>query len=111
MGAPKPVGLGDFWIAAGSTTELSRAVVLDRFGDEVASGSGVVVQVVDSQSAAAVTAAVARATRRRGPVTVEPIVWMLQGNRATQVPADEAARACEDLDLNRGSAAVVVLQG
>jgi hypothetical protein len=85
--------------------------VLDRFGDAVASGSGLVSWVDAAGSSAAIPDLIARATRRRGPVTVDPTVWVLQGNRATQVPPGEAARACEDLDLDVGPAAVVVLQG
>jgi N-methylhydantoinase A/oxoprolinase/acetone carboxylase beta subunit len=111
LGAPAPVALGAFWISTGSPTDLSPTVVLDRFGDAVARGSGVVSWVDAAGTCAAIPELVTRATRRRGPVTVEPTVWVLQANRATQVPPDEAARACEDLDLDLGPAAVVVLQG
>lgn len=111
MGAPAPVGLGAFWISTGATTELSRTVVLDRFGDAIASGSGAVAWLDASGASASVADLTARATRRRGPVVVDSTVWLVQANRATQVPPDEAVRACQDLDADLGPAAVVVLQG
>lgn len=111
MGAPMPVALGAYWIASGDPGDLSPTVILDRFGDAVASGEGAVAWIDGTGGGTAVSRLVARATRRRGPVTIDPVIWVLQGNRATQVPSDEALRACEDLDLVRGPAAVVVLQG
>jgi hypothetical protein len=77
----------------------------------VASGAGVVAWLDAAQPVVDAARLVDQATRRRGPVVIEPSVWILQGNRATQVPADQARPACEDLDLGAGPAAVVVLQG
>lgn len=111
MGAPEPSAVGAFWVSTDPVEGLSPTVVLDRFGDAVASGPGVVTALDGSACATRVADMVERATRRRGPVTVDPKVWVLQGNRATQVPPDEAPRACEDLDATLGPAVVVVLQG
>lgn len=111
MGASPPRPVGAFWVSAADPHSLARTVLLDRIGDPIASGTGGAVVPADRTSGDAVAALVARATRRRGPVVVEPLVWVLQGNRATQVPADDAGRACEDLDPDRGPAAVVVVQG
>lgn len=110
-GAPEPTAVGAFWVAAAPGPELGPAVVLDRLGDPVAAGTGAALHLGAGDPAARVAALLERATRRRGPVTIDPAVWLLQANRATQVPAAGAARACEDLDLSLGPAAVVVLQG
>ena len=111
MGAPPPAPVGAFWVSAADPEALGRTVVLDRLGDPVASGNGSAVLPADATSGPAAAALVARATRRRGPVVIDPLVWVLQGNRATQVPAVGVGRACEDLDPDLGAAAVVVLQG
>jgi hypothetical protein len=111
LGLLHPEPLGAFWVCAGPAQDLSPVVVLDRFGDAVASGLGAVRALDGSSPAAPVAELVERATRRRGPVTVAPKVWVLQGNRATQVPPDEAAQACEDLDPDLGPGAVVIIQG
>jgi N-methylhydantoinase A/oxoprolinase/acetone carboxylase beta subunit len=111
LGAARPRPLGAFWISAGEASGLSPTLVLDRLGDPVASGAGVVAWLDAAQPVVDVARLVDQATRRRGPVVIEPSVWILQGNRATQVPADQARPACEDLDLGAGPAAVVVLQG
>lgn len=110
-GAPEPVAVGAFWVAAGEGPDLSPALVLDRLGDPVAAGTGAALHLGAAHPSALVAALLERATRRRGPVTVDPTVWLLQGNRATQIPAAGAARACEDLDRTLGPAALVVLQG
>ena len=111
MGAPEPIGVGAFWISTGPPAELSATLVLDRLGDPVASGTGAVAWLDAAHPTVSVAPLVERATRHRGPVTIDPTVWILQGNRATQVQPEQVARACEDLDLDLGPAAVVVLQG
>jgi N-methylhydantoinase A/oxoprolinase/acetone carboxylase beta subunit len=113
LGGGSPIALGTFWISTGDAAVLglSRTVVLDRLGDPVASGQGAVAWFGPGQGAPRVADLVAAATRRKGPITVDPVVWLLQANRAVQVPPDEAERACQDLDPTHGGAALVVLQG
>jgi N-methylhydantoinase A/oxoprolinase/acetone carboxylase beta subunit len=117
-GARDPQPVGRSWVAAGRPAgELGPVVVLDHLGDTVAAGTGGVVRIdpadPDGVRAAADAAAelVARCTRRKGPVTVEPTAWLVQGNRAVQVAAGDLAAACQDLRTDRGLAAAVVLQG
>jgi hypothetical protein len=111
LGGSEPVGVGAFWISTGGPDELSPTMVIDRLGDPVASGRGAVAWLDPAGPIPSVGDLVARATRRRGPVTIDPVVWLLQGNRAVQVPPGEAVQACQDLDSTLGAGALVVLQG
>ena len=119
----QPVGsawsIGRYWVASGDATTgaLAAQVVLDRFGDAVASGSGGL-QRIDAADAdgrrdqiADAVALVARCTRKRGPVTIDPVAWLVQGNRSVQVLPDRLGAACEDLSPDLGPAVAVVLQG
>jgi hypothetical protein len=116
-GGAEPVGR--YWVAsdAGGGGDLVTTVVLDRVGDAVATGTGglVWIDAVDAagraDQAAAAVSLVARCTRKRGPVVVAPVAWLVQGNRAQQVPPDLLGAACEDLPTDLGPAAAVVLQG
>jgi N-methylhydantoinase A/oxoprolinase/acetone carboxylase beta subunit len=114
---PRPVGRS--WVATGAVGAgaLGPVVVLDRLGDTVAAGTGGAVWIdlaADGGRAAAAEQAAAlveACTRRKGPVTIEPTAWVVQGNRAVQVAPDGLAAACHDLPTDRGPAAAVVLQG
>jgi N-methylhydantoinase A len=119
----QPVGpawrIGRYWVASGDAVAdggLALQVVLDRLGDSVASGTGGL-QRIDADAGrrrdqvADAVALVARCTRKRGPVTVDPVAWLVQGNRAVQVPPDRLGPACEDLSPVEGPAVAVVLQG
>jgi hypothetical protein len=44
-------------------------------------------------------------------VLVEPVAWVVQGNRAVQVPPDQLGAAGQDLPTDQGPAVAVVLQG
>jgi N-methylhydantoinase A/oxoprolinase/acetone carboxylase beta subunit len=119
-GARDPRPIGRSWVAAAleaGRDGLGPVVVLDRLGDTVAAGTGAVVWLdpatADERGRAADAAAalVARCTRRKGPVTIEPTAWVVQGNRAVQVPPERLAAALLDLPVDRGSAAAAVLQG
>jgi N-methylhydantoinase A/oxoprolinase/acetone carboxylase beta subunit len=115
--------IGRFWLASGpgavarGDSDLAPQVVLDRFGDAVARGTGLtqVIDAVDGDAradqCAAAVALVARGTRTKGPVTIDPTAWVVQANRALQVPPDQLAAACRDLRTDLGPAVVVVLQG
>ena len=69
---------------------LASAVVLDRFGDVVAAGLGGV-RSAAADDAPSPTSSTWR-TRRKGPVTIEPTAWVVQGNRAAPGAADAARR-------------------
>jgi hypothetical protein len=86
-------------------------VVLDRVGDPVASGVGGVLVVFGPTSTASAEVLVERCTRRRGPITVLPTTWLVQANRATQVPPADLPAAVAATDLELGDAVAVVLLG
>jgi N-methylhydantoinase A len=119
LGARDATPVGRYWIASAPTGsgDLGPQVVLDRLGDTVAAGTGGRQPIDASDSderrrqVAGALALVARATRKRGPVLVEPVVWLVQGNRAVQVPPDQLGPACQDLPSDQGPAVAVVLQG
>lgn len=113
-GAPAPTPVGRYWVAgAAGAPGLGPVVVLDRLGDAVAAGTGGLVRLDDPAGASPDEAAalVARCTRRKGPVTIDPTAWLVQANRAVQVAPDQLGVACRDLDAREGAAVAVVLQG
>jgi hypothetical protein len=119
LGARDATRVGRYWVASGPTAAggLAEQVVLDRLGDTVAAGTGAR-QPIDAadpderrRQVDAAVALVARATRRRGPVLIEPVAWVVQGNRAVQVPSDQLGAAGQDLPTDQGPAVAVVLQG
>jgi N-methylhydantoinase A len=118
-GAAPATAVGRYWVAAapGGPDDLTSCVVLDRLGDIVAEGTGGLRWIDaadDAARAAQVEAAeawVRRCTRTRGPVTVLPLVWVVQANRALQVAPDQLGAAGRDLRRDDGPAVAVVLQG
>lgn len=73
-GYPAPALRGDFWFAE----QPDRVAVWDRYGDLVLDVTG---EVVTSD----LEAAVARRTRRIGPMASPPDAWLLSGSRAVQL--------------------------
>ena len=55
------------------------------------------------------TTLVDRCTRRRGPVTTLPTAWLVQGNRATQVPPGDLAASRRGHRPHRSAPAVAVV--
>lgn len=114
LGAPAPTAVGRFWVATGPAddpVDRRRTVVLDRFGDQVAGGIGGTLAVVGPTAAAEAADLVDRCTRRRGPLTTLPTAWLVQGNRATQVPPGDLAAAVTATDPDLGPVVAVVLCG
>jgi N-methylhydantoinase A/oxoprolinase/acetone carboxylase beta subunit len=99
------VAVGAFWVgegdAAGAPGRAGPVTALDRWGDLVVETVG---EMLVEPGGDAVAAAVARRVRHRGPVTVEPTVWVLHGNRVDEI--DSGARAGTAADIvNRAAAA------
>ncbi|MBI2705735.1 MAG: hypothetical protein HYX32_10670 [Actinobacteria bacterium] len=89
--------IASFWVATapgGKAREAPRVVVLDRWGDPVIDTSGDVLHDAEKPS---LEAAVARHTRQRGPVKIEPTVWVLKGNRVTAIESGDRASTAADL--------------
>ena len=74
---------GSFWTVA----EEGKVVVLDRFGDDVVRVHGELV----AEGAAGLQAAVVRLTRYRGPVTLRPSVWIIDGQRLVELAGTDSA--------------------
>jgi N-methylhydantoinase A/oxoprolinase/acetone carboxylase beta subunit len=117
-GADHPRAVGRYWVAegAGPAAALVPVVVLDRLGDVVAAGTGAAAWIdaaadpERSDQCAGAAELVGRATRKRGPVVVDPEAWLVQGNRAVQVAPASLVAACHDLPADRGPAVAIVLQ-
>jgi hypothetical protein len=69
-------------------------LVLDRFGDRLVDVSGTVDRTADPDL---VRQAVDQLTRHRGPVTVLPTVWVVQGTRFTELSSGDRASAAVQL--------------
>jgi len=81
---------GDYWVGE----DGGRILVLDRFADPVVTVTGEVVMAgggAPPDLAAAVTAAVGRQTRHRGPMTLTPTVWVVDGSHLIELTSTDAA--------------------
>ena len=83
-GYPSPTARGQFWLAV-DAGRGGRVALFDRYGDLVIDVHGETVQP-DSNSSAGLATALARRTRRVGPVTIAPEAWLVSGPRLLQLP-------------------------
>jgi N-methylhydantoinase A/oxoprolinase/acetone carboxylase beta subunit len=83
-GYPSPTAQGQFWLAT-DPGRGGRVALFDRYGDLVIDVAGETVR--PGAGADAFAAALARRTRRAGPVTVAPAAWLVSGPRLLQLPA------------------------
>lgn len=131
---PAPLAVGSFWLAgAGVDREAllvpaaaSRAsagaaavvgapepgpvAVFDRFGDVVASGTGGAVLLGTPGAGDVARQLAGRLTRRMGPMTVRPAVWLVHGSRLVAGGGDEPVDAALALAEGDEPAAIVVLR-
>jgi hypothetical protein len=85
------VAVGSFWVGRGERADA--AVAIDRWGDVVVATAGDLLVAPDAK---ALAEAVGRRVRHRGPVTVQPTVWVLHGNRVDEIDSgDRVATAAE----------------
>jgi N-methylhydantoinase A/oxoprolinase/acetone carboxylase beta subunit len=70
-----PSAVGAYWLLQAGT-ELT---LVDRYGDDVESIDGEVVAEADLETA------IANHTRYRGPITLSPTVWMIDGRRIVEL--------------------------
>lgn len=114
-GLPAPVETGAFWIAdspapAATRKRLDAVAILDRFGDELATGVGGAVAGSDPHAAERVTSLVDKCTKRIGPMTVPPSVWLVRGSRLIGVAGSEIDDAVRRLAETDEPAMVVVVR-
>ncbi len=92
------VEAGQYWLVVNG----SHIEVLDRFGDPTAAMNGDVVEP-DGVADAAL-----RHTRYRGPVTLRPSVWVIDGSRLLELSSgDVVASATAMLDTSRPQTFIV----
>ena len=100
-GAPEGadvVEAGQYWLVVGG----SHIDVLDRFGDPTAAMAGEVVEPSGLADAAL------RHTRYRGPVTLRPSVWVIDGSRLLELSSgDVVASATAMIDTSRPQTFIV----
>jgi hypothetical protein len=80
-----PRRAGQYWLA--EAERGSRVLVLDRFADPVAAVAG---EVVSDPQPDALAAAVARQTRHRGPITLAPTIWVIDGSHLLELSSSDA---------------------
>ena len=90
--AAAPLGGGDvhtagsFWLAVQPT----KVVVLDRFGDPAADITGAV-----ANGPGEVAALVDKLTKYRGPVTLKPSVWVIDGAHLMELSSGDVVASAE----------------
>jgi FTR1 family protein len=117
-GLPAPVPAGSFWVAGGANGTTGRrrrnrfgdVVVLDRFGDRLAGGPGGAVSGGDQAAVEKVAALVDACTKRVGPMTVAPSVWLVGGTRMIGVAGREVDEAVRRLADDPDPSMVVVIR-
>ncbi|MEY2402100.1 MAG: N-methylhydantoinase, partial [Ilumatobacteraceae bacterium] len=78
---------GAFWLVA----RRGSIAIIDRFGDPVATVKGVVCRVDDLGET------VERLTRVRGPITLRPTIWLINGGRIAELASGDMIDAATTL--------------
>lgn len=94
----EPQAVGSFWIGLVNSGS-NRVLVLDRFGDAVVDTPGELVDI-DAGSSAAVASlrgAVQSNTKRLGPVTLPPTIWVIHADSLVEVATGDVAGTAEAL--------------
>ncbi len=90
---------GSFWLAV----QPHEVIVLDRFGDPVAEIMGVVADQPDD-----VAALVDKLTKYRGPVTLKPSVWVIDGSQLMELSSGDVVASAEAVvDASRDQTFIV----
>lgn len=113
-GLGSPQAAGDYWLATSQSKAGPRAVLFDRYAELVVDVKGEAWRVDDSITPARIAEIIAGRTRRVGPVTISPDVWLVSGSRFMQL-ADldpqrvaDAARAFGAASHHSGSTTIVI---
>jgi N-methylhydantoinase A/oxoprolinase/acetone carboxylase beta subunit len=96
-GYPPPEPLGSFWLAH-AADHGGRVAVFDRYADLVVDVHG---ETAAGTDGAALGSALERRTRRVGPVTIAPDVWVVDGSRFVQVPDPDPRTIVETAEAVR----------
>jgi N-methylhydantoinase A/oxoprolinase/acetone carboxylase beta subunit len=102
-GAPQAVG--SFWVGHVNSGS-DRVIVLDRFGDAVVDTAG---DVVAGADVADMRNAVARNTKRLGPVTVAPTIWVIHADSLVEIASGDVGGTAETLAAGAEGPCVVLV--
>jgi len=107
-GAPQPVG--SFWLGQVNSGS-DRVLVLDRFGDAVVDVAADLIDIDTGSSSAftSVRSAVARNTRRLGPVTLLPTIWVIHADSLVEIATGDVAATAEALAADSDGPCVILV--
>ena len=92
-----PVRIGSFWVASWPLVRARdrlHVVAFDRWGDTVIEATG---ELLVDPAQDAISDGFKRLTKHRGPITVEPTVWVLDGNHVTAIESGDRAATARQL--------------
>jgi N-methylhydantoinase A/oxoprolinase/acetone carboxylase beta subunit len=94
----EPRSIGSFWIGH-INSGSDRVLVLDRFGDAVVDTPGDLVEVDAASGAggADVRSSVERNTKRLGPVTLLPTIWVIHSDALVEIATGDIVGTAEAL--------------
>jgi hypothetical protein len=90
---------GAFWLVA----RRGSIVIIDRFGDPVVTVKGVVCTVDDLPET------VERLTRVRGPITLRPTIWLINGGRIAELASGDMIEAATALHNPSDTSEVLIV--
>jgi hypothetical protein len=104
-GYPEVQQVGQYWLCTAPGDEAAKLAVLDQYADLVIDVRGEVLtpDLTHSQNGAAnghtpdYAGTFSRLTKRYGPMTVVPDVWLVSGSRMMQVPNPKPATLAGDI--------------
>jgi N-methylhydantoinase A len=102
-----PRSVGSFWIGE-VNSGADRVIVLDRFGDAVVDTKGDLVEV-DGELDGSVRGVVTRNTRRMGPVTVMPTVWVIHSDSLVEIATGDVTSTAETLAAGSEGPCVILV--
>ena len=93
-----PLAVGSFWVGH-VNHGADRVIVLDRFGDAVVDTAGDLVdlQAGSSGAVADMRSAVQRNTKRLGPVTLAPTIWVIHSDSLVEIASGDVGDTAETL--------------
>jgi N-methylhydantoinase A/oxoprolinase/acetone carboxylase beta subunit len=102
--------VGSFWVGQ-VNSGAERVVVLDRFGDAVVDADGALLRV-DGRTRDGVDEvrdAIQHNTKRLGPVTLPPTIWVIHDDSLVEIATGDVAEIAEELTTRAaGPCAVLV---
>jgi N-methylhydantoinase A len=94
----EPRAIGSFWVGHVNSGS-DRVIVLDRFGDAVVDTPGELLDIDPGSDATSpdVRSSVLRNTKRLGPVTLVPTIWVIHSDVLVEIASGDVAATAESL--------------